>query len=102
MPAYNFAKIPTVHALDDFWHQKYAEDESGRPVHAAAGGSGEEEPEVDVHGIHMPSPSFFPLITALGLPIIATGLIYDPAIVAVGAAVLVVGIYGWALEPASE
>ncbi|HLA18756.1 MAG TPA: cytochrome c oxidase subunit I [Dehalococcoidia bacterium] len=102
VPAYNFAKIPTVHALDDFWHQKYAEDESGRPVPVAAGGSGEEEPEVDVHGIHMPSPSFFPLITALGLPIIATGLIYDPAIVAVGAAVLVVGIYGWALEPASE
>jgi cytochrome c oxidase subunit 1 len=102
VPPYNFAKIPTVHALDDFWHQKYAEDESGRPVPVAAGGSGEEEPEVDVHGIHMPSPSFFPLITALGLPIIATGLIYDPAIVAVGAAVLVVGIYGWALEPASE
>jgi cytochrome c oxidase subunit 1 len=50
----------------------------------------------------MPSPSFFPLIAAIGLPIIATGLIYDPAIVAVGAAVLVVGIYGWALEPASE
>jgi cytochrome c oxidase subunit 1 len=104
VPPYNFAEIPTVHALDDFWHQKYAEDERGRPVPVVAGGSGEaeEEAHAEGHGIHMPSPSFFPLISAMGLPIIATGLIYDPAIVAVGAAVLVVGIYGWALEPATE
>ncbi|HLB26786.1 MAG TPA: cytochrome c oxidase subunit I [Dehalococcoidia bacterium] len=103
VPPYNFKEIPTVHALDDFWHQKYAEDERGRPVPVVAGGSEEEEEEHgDGHGIHMPSPSFFPLIAATGLPIIATGLIYDPAIVAVGAAVLMVGIYGWALEPATE
>jgi len=102
VPPYNFKEIPTVHALDDFWHQKYAEDERGRPVPVVAGGSDEEEEEHDGHGIHMPSPSFFPLIAATGLPIIATGLIYDPAIVAVGAAVLMVGIYGWALEPATE
>jgi len=38
----------------------------------------------------------------LGFPIIAAGLIYDYAFVAVGAAVLMVGVYGWALEPASE
>ena len=50
----------------------------------------------------MPSPSYFPLIAALGFPIMATGLIYDYALVAVGAAVLFVGIYGWALEPATE
>ncbi|KKL27803.1 hypothetical protein LCGC14_2381520, partial [marine sediment metagenome] len=62
----------------------------------------EEQAEGGGHGIHMPSPSFFPLIAAIALPIIATGLIYDAAIVAVGVAVLVVGIYGWALEPASE
>jgi len=104
VPSYNFKEIPTVHALDDFWHQKYAEDERGRPVPVVAGGSAEAEEEEhdEGHGIHMPSPSFFPLISALGLPIIATGLIYDPAIVAVGAAVLVVGVYGWALEPATE
>ena len=82
------------------------EDEAGRPVPIVGGGAqepGEEEQEEGGgHGIHMPSPSFFPLIAAIGLPIIATGLIYDAAIVAVGVAVLVVGVYGWALEPASE
>jgi len=105
-PAYNFAEIPTVRARDAFWHRKYVEDETGRPVPIVGGGAQEteedEQAEGGGHGIHMPSPSFFPLIAAIGLPIIATGLIYDAAIVAVGVAVLVVGIYGWALEPASE
>ncbi len=95
-----------MRARDAFWHSKYVEDETGRPVPIVGGGAQEHEEEEHAegggHGRHMPSPSFFPLIAALGLPIIATGLIYDAAIVAVGVAVLVVGIYGWALEPASE
>ncbi len=101
-PHYNFREIPTVHGLDDFWHQKYAEDAQGNPVPVVAGASAEEEDEHEGHGIHMPSPSYFPLIAALGLPIIASGLIYDYALVAVGVVVLFVGIYGWALEPATE
>ena len=109
VPPYNFAQIPTVKARDDFWHQKYVEDQAGRPVPVVAGGAqgapanehdGSEE-DHEVH-IHMPSPSIFPLIAALGLPIIAAGLIYDYALVAVGAAVLMVGIYAWALEPPTE
>ena len=103
-PAYNFAEIPRVHARDDFWRQKYTEDEQGLPVPVAADAApapenGEHE---GGHGIHMPSPSFFPLLASIGFPLIALGLIYDYAIVAVGAAVLVVGLYGWALEPATE
>jgi hypothetical protein len=30
------------------------------------------------------------------------GIIYDYALCAVGVAVMLVGLYGWALEPASE
>ncbi len=103
-PAYNFAEIPRVHARDEFWHQKYTEDEQGRPVPVAADTA--HPPESGEHGgghgIHMPSPSFFPLLAAIGFPLIALGMIYDYAIVGVGAAVLVVGLYGWALEPATE
>ena len=106
VPPYNFAEIPAVRARDDFWRRKYVEDGTGRAVPIVGGGAQEPEEEEQAegggHGIHMPSPSFFPLIAAIGLPIIATGLIYDAAIVAVGVAVLVVGVYGWALEPASE
>jgi cytochrome c oxidase subunit 1 len=104
-PEYNFARIPQVHAVDAFWHQKYVEDSQGRPVPVTAGGavaSGDDEDEVDVHSIHMPSPSYFPLIAACGFPLIALGIIYDYALCAVGVAVMLVGLYGWALEPASE
>jgi len=102
-PPYNFAEIPTVRARDDFWHRKYREDESGRAIPVVAGAAVEEEHAAgEHHAIHMPSPSFFPLIAALGLPMVALGLMYDYALVAAGAAVLVVGVYGWALEPASE
>jgi len=106
-PAYNFAEIPTVQARDDFWHQKYAEDAQGRPLPILAGGALQREGELQgaVGGhrtIHMPSPSYFPLIAALGFPLIGFGLIYDPALVAVGALVLLVGLFAWALEPTAE
>jgi cytochrome c oxidase subunit 1 len=102
-PHYNFAKVPVVHGLDAFWHEKYVEDPKGRPVPIPAGsavathdgGHGHD----DAHDIHMPAPSYMPLIAAMGLPLIALGLLYSYAIVAVGGIVLVVGLYGWVLEP---
>ncbi len=106
-PPYNFAEVPQVHALDDFWHKKYAEDAQGMPVPVPAGASdhatnGSGDQHGDGHGIHLPSPSYMPIIAAAGLPLIGLGLIYDAALVAVGAAVLVVGLYLWVLEPATE
>ena len=104
-PPYNFARVPQVHALDDFWHRKYAEDPAGKPVPVPAGASDHADDshgDDDSHGIHLPSPSYFPLIAAAGIPLIGFGLIYDVAIVAVGAVVTIVGLYGWALEPAAE
>jgi cytochrome c oxidase subunit 1 len=106
-PAYNFAEIPQVRSLDEHWHHKYREDERGVPVPVVAGGAnGHEDGHGDDHGggdaIHLPSPSIMPFIASLGFPIIATGLIYHTALVPVGVVVLVVGLYGWALEPATE
>jgi cytochrome c oxidase subunit 1 len=112
-PHYNFAEIPIVHSRDEFWHRKYQEDEQGNvvPVIAGAaqapevahsGGDGHGDAHDDGHGIHLPSPSFMPLIASLGFPFIAVGLIYDYALVPVGATLLIVGLYGWAMEPATE
>jgi cytochrome c oxidase subunit 1 len=102
-PHYNFKEIPQVHSLDHFWHQKYTEDAEGVPIPVVAGAAEHaEEDEHSGHDIHMPSPSYFPLLAAIGFPIVATGLIYDYALVAVGALIVIVGIYGWALEPATE
>jgi len=110
-PEHNFDEIPVVHALDDLWHRKYAETEGGRVVPVAAGGSGEEtafhaEQHGDGHGghaIHMPSPSYFPIVAAFGFPVIGYGLVFSvPAVVVVGVLVTLAGLFGWALEPSAE
>jgi cytochrome c oxidase subunit 1 len=108
-PEYNFEEIPVVHSLDDLWHRKYAETEGGRVVPVAAGGSGEAaaiDEHAGEHGgghaIHMPSPSYFPLIAAAGLPIIGYGLIFGLPAVALGLVITLAGFFGWALEPSSE
>jgi len=40
-PEYNFAEIPVVHSVDDFWHHKYTEDDEGRLVRLPSGGADE-------------------------------------------------------------
>jgi cytochrome c oxidase subunit 1 len=122
-PPHNFDEIPIVRSLDPFWHEKYAEGEDGRlaPVVAggadqadvsAVGGHADEAHEGEGghaeaghgggHGIHMPSPSYFPIIAAAGIPIIAYGLMYSTILVVDGVLTLLVGLYGWANEPSAE
>jgi cytochrome c oxidase subunit 1 len=102
-PEYNFASVPVVAARDELWHRKYAEDEEGRPlrreldyrvVETLADGEGKH--------IHMPSPSYWPLVASLALPVICYGLIYRAwAIAILGGLWLLGAIYAWALEPQS-
>jgi cytochrome c oxidase subunit 1 len=109
-PAHNFDEIPTVHSLDELWHRKYAETEPGHVVPVPAGGSGEVHASVGERetghagGIHLPSPSFWPIVSALGFPVLGYGLVYGAtAIVApIGALIILIGLFGWALEPSAE
>jgi cytochrome c oxidase subunit 1 len=102
-PEHNFDEIPVVHSLDELWHRKYAETQGGRVVPVPAGGSGQEEHGGHGgHGIHMPGPSYYPLISALGLPIIGYGLIFNWWLVIAGLVVTLAGFYGWVLEPSAE
>jgi cytochrome c oxidase subunit 1 len=99
-----------VHAVDDFWHRKYTEDENGRLVKIPV--SEDEQAERDrrkaeavanAGGIHLPSPSFYPIIVAVGLPIIAYGMIYKTYLVSVVGGLIMLGaLYAWALEPSAE
>ena len=101
VPPYNFAEVPTVHSLDDWWHRKYTEDDKGRLVKLPE----QPEPEalVDPASVHMPSPSFFPLVASLGMPILGYGMIYRAWYVAIiGAITILAGLYAWAMEPATE
>ena len=115
-PHYNFAEIPTVHALDEFWHRKYTEDDDGRPVRVAGspGSEGDDAAHDDHghddhgHGIHMPSPSYFPLVAAFGLPVMGYGMVYGRSsgqsyvVVVLGALILLGGLFAWAMEPSAE
>ena len=101
---HNFDHIPTVHALDEFFHRKYDEVES-EPGHiklvkvkTAEEVLAEEEALADAH-IHMPSPSYWPIVLASGLPVIAYGIIYNLVLSLIGVAIVLLGIFGWALEP---
>jgi cytochrome c oxidase subunit 1 len=95
-PEYNFAKVPLVQARDDWWHKKYVETPSGEPARVFAGGADEDEG----HDVHLPSPSYFPLLAAFGLPILSYGTVFKsvPAM-AVGGLIVVLGLFAWAFEP---
>ena len=101
-PHYNFVQIPTVADLDDWWRRKRENDSSLAPV----AGSSEDE-----HDIHLPDPSYWPLVTAVGLFIGAYGLLYTlnigtftgfPLFAIVGGSITLVGITAWSLEPVNE
>ena len=115
-PVYNFAVEPTVRSRDPLWRLKRrpqaveAEDEDaevslfGQTVAVAE--FEEEHPSeeatderVSTGDIHLPNPSLFPLIAALGLTLVATGLIFGYVITVAGLIWLFVGIGGWLVEP---
>ena len=99
-PEHNFDEIPTVTRLDEFWHRKYGEDDEGRTVRIAA--TEDVTQDGRATGIHLPSPSYWPLVVAVGLPLVGYGLIFSLAWAVPGALLLIGGIYGWALEPADD
>ena len=65
---------------------------SGEEVLAA------EESNADAH-IHLPSPSYWPIVLAFSLLVIAYGVIFNLMLSVVGAGLLLLAIFGWALEP---
>jgi cytochrome c oxidase subunit I len=106
-PAYNFAEIPIVTHRDEFWHRKYTEDDEGRLLRLPAGAAVETAEELEApepqHHIHMPSPSYWPLVAALGLPIIGYGFVFKNwFILGAGAALMAFGLSAWAVEPATD
>jgi cytochrome c oxidase subunit 1 len=113
-PVYNFAVIPTVTHRDQLWWDKYGDEHGHAHVPNA------EEPttaEIQQRAnashphVHLPNPSYFPLMTAAGLfiatmgilfhdPTVTIGLLHLPIVAAIGFAILIIGVYAWAFEPA--
>jgi len=118
-PVYNFARIPTVHSRDAWWAMKHPERMHLDPIEVTplAGGPGHADeqphqvvaiaaPDSGPPVIHMPSPSFWPLLCALGLSLMATGLLLAdsfgpvtiPIFAIIGLLLLIGSIYGWSFE----
>ena len=100
-PEHNFDVIPIVRERDDFWYRKYGpHTPEGEPQPVIAGGEDTHEEH-----IHLPSPSYFPMFGALGLPIAGYGVVYfnewSFASLVIGAGMLVtlLSMVGWVLEP---
>ena len=99
-PEHNFDYTPTVTSLDDFWHRKYAEVEDGKLRRVATGdelaqpGNGE--------GVHLPAPSYWPLVLSLAMPVLGYAVIFTLWLAIPGMLLLFAGLYGWALEPADD
>jgi cytochrome c oxidase subunit 1 len=90
---FNFAEEPEVHSRDPLWETKR---EHGGPL--------PEPQRVSGAGIHLPSPSYWPIVTALALPTIFTGVLLLPQIgpwgIVAGVLLLFFGTFKWAFEPA--
>ena len=93
-PAYNFAEIPLVEGRDQYWIVKQRAEAAGEPIPPA-------EAHVDPSTIHMPSPSFWPLVVAFGVAILGAGILTHVGLSFVGGVIAFIGAVGWANEPAA-
>jgi cytochrome c oxidase subunit 1 len=106
-PVWNFSKAPIVKSLDDFWHAKYSEDDEGRSVRKDSADQLlqdlEEEGLNPSEDIALPSPSYYPIILASGLPFLGYAVIYYSIPLAIiGSLLLLIGGFGWGTEPLEE
>jgi len=99
-PGHNFDTDPIVTSLDDFWHRKYQPDEDGklRQVHTGEELAQPGNPE----GVHLPAPSYWPLVLAASMPIIGYGVIFSLWMAIPGVVLMTLALWGWALEPADD
>jgi cytochrome c oxidase subunit 1 len=98
---HNFDSIPRVHHLDEFFHRKYAENDETHKIEKVADYDevmAELNKAPDTH-IHLPSRSYWPILLAAALPVIAYGLIYTTWLAIFGGVLVVLTMFGWALEP---
>lgn len=107
-PEYNFAEVPVVASRDPLWAEKYGHAED-TPAHI--------DSEEIVLGpdagddVHLPNPSFWPLVSAMGMFIMGLGFLFEnltlmylgplaiSAASILGLILLVWGIFAWAFEP---
>ena len=99
-PVHNFDELIQVESLDEFWHRKYGTDENGRIVRVAT--AEEVCQKGDATNVHLPSPSYWPVVLAAGFPLIGYGIMYNLWLCAAGGILVVMSIYAWVFEPPDD
>ncbi len=92
-PVYNFARIPTVHARDDFWLQKYGDGHGGK-----AAGRPAPVTKAEIAAIHMPPPSYWPILLGASLVFMVGGALISIYQVILGGLLTLFCMYRFALE----
>jgi cytochrome c oxidase subunit 1 len=99
-PPHNFDHIPLVTHRDEYWYRKYGETDDHRLVRIAAA---EDVAQTGTRSdVHLPAPSYWPILMCVSFPLIGYGLIFNLALAIAGAVVLLLGVYGWAMEPSDD
>jgi cytochrome c oxidase subunit 1 len=119
-PAYNFAVTPLIHHRDPIWWDKYGASDPhiAESPEYVADADHLRELEINESGIapgpvHLPNPSYYPVLSAIGFfigvlgllidnPHITIGLVHLPILCIIGTVIMVSALYGWAFEPASD
>ncbi len=90
-PEWNFDTLPTVDGRDPFWESKRKQ---GGTMPEPRAGSGA--------GIHLPNPSYWPLVTAIGVASLFLAIMMSPKWgpwgIVVAVALLFFGLYNWLFE----
>ena len=88
-PLYNFRDIPIVKSVDDFWHTKQKSDTKVKS-------------KTKVSDIHLPQPSYWPFLVAVGLAIAGFGIIYNLVLTGIGIGIMLITVCAWSFEPVNE
>ena len=99
-PVHNFDEVIEISSLDEFWHRKWTTNEDGKVVRRAT--AVEVCHTGDAVGVHLPSPSYWPVVLAAGLPLIGFGLLYNLWICVPGTLMVLGSIYAWVFEPPDD
>jgi cytochrome c oxidase subunit 1 len=100
-PAHNFGEIPYVNSRRPLWDLKHPEDPD-RPLPASMRVTDDQKPvpKPAMPEIHLPNPSFWPIIAALGLTLTLAGLALTLVSTGFGLVLFALAMTGWIIEPA--
>ncbi len=92
-PVYNFGLVPTVHGRDELWLVKHGDGHGGAPAPRAPAPTRE-----DLASIHMPPPSYWPILLAGSMLVMMSGALISIYQVVVGALLTFYCMFRFALE----